>query len=87
MDVTGVLTIDSKVANHLVQTVSAAKLMGARVIVTGVSAEVAQSMVELGIDLGPFTTIGDLQGGVEDAERILGYHVTHDGTPASVLER
>lgn len=78
VDVTGVATIDSKVANHLVQTVTAAKLMGATVLVTGVSAEVAQSLVALGIDLAPFTTVGDLQGGVEDAERILGYRVTYD---------
>jgi len=75
MDITGVATIDSKVANHLMQTVSAAKLMGATVIVTGVSADVAQSMVALGIDLGPFQTVGDLQGGIEDAERTLGYRV------------
>jgi rsbT co-antagonist protein RsbR len=71
MDITGVATIDSKVANHLIETVSAARLMGASVIVTGVSAEVAQSMVALGIDLGPFHTVGDLQGGLEEAERVL----------------
>lgn len=76
MDITGVATIDSKVANHLMQTVAAAKLMGASVIVTGVSAEVAQSMVALGIDLSPFHTVGDLQGGIEDAEHRLGYVVT-----------
>jgi rsbT co-antagonist protein RsbR len=75
MDITGVATIDSKVANHLIQTVGAAKLMGASVIVTGVSSEVAQSMVALGIDLAPFQTVGDLQGGMEDAERALGYRV------------
>jgi rsbT co-antagonist protein RsbR len=78
MDVTGVATIDSKVANHLLQTVVAAKLMGALVIVSGVSADVAQSMVALGIELRPFTTVGDLQGGIEDAERMLGYRVTYD---------
>jgi rsbT co-antagonist protein RsbR len=83
MDVTGVATIDTKVAEHLVQTVTAARLMGALVIVTGVSAEVAQSMVALGVDLAPLTTVGDLQGGVEDAERLLGYRVTQDGEPQS----
>lgn len=75
MDITGVATVDSKVANHLIQTVEAAALMGASVIVTGVSADVAQSLVTLGIDLGRITTLGDLQGGLEEAERILGYSV------------
>ena len=84
MDVTGVATIDSKVANHLVQAVSAARLMGALVIVTGVSADVAQSMVALGVELGPFTAVGDLQGGVEDAERMLGYRVIFDPTTAAL---
>jgi rsbT co-antagonist protein RsbR len=76
IDVTGVPTIDSKVANHLLQTVNAARLMGARTILSGVSADVAQSMVALGIELTPFKTVGDLQGGVEFAEQQLGYHVT-----------
>jgi len=55
--------------------VTAARLMGARAIVSGVSAEVAQSMVALGVELPAFETVGDLQGGVEDAERLLGYRV------------
>ncbi len=77
IDVTGVATIDSGVANHLVQTVTAARLMGALAIVTGITADVAQSMVALGIEMAPFTTVGDLQGGVELAEERLGYRVTH----------
>jgi rsbT co-antagonist protein RsbR len=75
MDVTGVATIDSRVANHLLQTVTAARLMGARVIVSGVSSEVAQSLVVLGIDLAKLSTVGDLQSGIEEAERLLGYRV------------
>lgn len=71
MDVTGVATVDSKVANHLLQTVAAARLMGATVIVTGLSAEVAQSLVALGIDLHQIEAVGDLQGGLEEAERVL----------------
>jgi len=79
MDITGVATIDSKVANHLIQTVTAAKLMGASVIVTGLSAEVAQSLVALGIDLAKLNTVGDLQGGIEEAEALLGFEVVvHD---------
>ena len=75
MDVTGVATIDSKVANHLIQTVVAAGLMGAKVIVTGLSSDVAQALVALGLDLGKLNTAGDLQGGIEEAERMLGYRV------------
>jgi rsbT co-antagonist protein RsbR len=75
MDITGVGAVDSKVANHLIQTVAAARLMGAKVVVTGLSADVAQALVALGIDLGPITTSGDLQGGLEEAERLLGYKV------------
>jgi rsbT co-antagonist protein RsbR len=75
MDVTGVATIDSKVADHLLQTVSAARLMGAVVIVTGLSSDVAQSLVGLGIDVAKFNTVGDLQGGLVEAEHLLGYRV------------
>jgi rsbT co-antagonist protein RsbR len=86
MDVTGVATIDSKVANHLLQTVMAARLMGALVIVTGLTSEVAQSLVALGIELSKLNTVGDLQGGLEDAERILGYRVlATEGGAASIL--
>jgi rsbT co-antagonist protein RsbR len=75
MDITGVAAVDSKVANHLIQTVAAAKLMGATVIITGLSAEVAQALVALGVDLSRINTLGDLQGGMEEAERLLGYKV------------
>jgi rsbT co-antagonist protein RsbR len=75
MDVTGVAGVDSKVANHLIQTVAAARLMGAAVIVTGLSADVAQTLVTLGVELGKIHTVGDLQGGIEEAERLLGYKV------------
>jgi rsbT co-antagonist protein RsbR len=76
MDITGVQAVDSKVGNHLVQTVEAARLMGATVIAAGISPEIAQTMVTLGIDLGRMTTLGDLQSGIERAEELLGYTVT-----------
>ncbi len=75
MDITGVPNVDSKVANHLVQTVDAAKLLGASVIVTGVSPAIAQTLVTLGVDLGKMTTVGDLQGGIERGDNLLGYRV------------
>ena len=75
LDITGVPYIDSAVANHLVQTVEAARLLGAIVIVTGLSPEIAQTLVNIGVDLGKMNTVGDLQGGIEEAERLLGYRV------------
>ena len=59
------------VANHLVQTVEAARLMGAVAIITGLSSKIAQTLVDLGVDLGTMRTVGDLQGGLEEAERLL----------------
>jgi rsbT co-antagonist protein RsbR len=73
MDITGVPAMDASVANHLVQTVEASRLLGATVIVTGLSPEIAQTLVNIGVDLGKMNTVGDLQGGIEDAERLLGY--------------
>jgi rsbT co-antagonist protein RsbR len=75
IDITGVPTVDSTVANHLVQTVDASRLMGATVIVTGLSSEIAQTLVTIGVDLSKMKTVGDLQGGIEEAERLLGYRV------------
>jgi rsbT co-antagonist protein RsbR len=49
--------------------------MGATVIVTGLSAEVAQTLVAIGVDLTKLNTVGDLQGGIEEADRLLGYKV------------
>jgi rsbT co-antagonist protein RsbR len=75
VDITGVPTIDSTVANHLVQTVEASRLMGASVIVTGLSAEIAQTLVTIGVELSKVNAVGDLQGGIEEAEKLLGYKV------------
>jgi len=75
VDVTGVPAIDSAVANHLVQTVEASRLMGAGVIITGLSSEIAQTLVTIGVDLSKMHAVGDLQGGIEEAERLLGYKV------------
>jgi rsbT co-antagonist protein RsbR len=72
IDITGVASIDVGVANHLVQTVEAARLMGASAIITGLSSKIAQTLVDLGVDLGMMKTVGDLQGGLEEAERLIG---------------
>ena len=86
VDVTGVPAIDSAVANHLVQTVEASRLMGAIVIITGLSSEIAQTLVMLGVDLSKMNAVGDLQGGIEEAERMLGYKVTKVELPTAPEE-
>jgi rsbT co-antagonist protein RsbR len=53
--------------------------MGASVIITGLSPIIAQTLVTIGVDLSKMNTIGDLQGGLEEAERLLGYTVTKQG--------
>ncbi len=83
IDITGVPAVDATVANHLVQTVDASRLMGASVIVTGLSSEIAQTLVTIGVDLGKINAVGDLQGGIEEAERLLGYKVIITETPLS----
>ncbi len=79
IDITGVPAIDMAVANHLVQAVRASGLMGARVIITGLSADIAQTLVNLRVDLSMMQSVGDLQGGIEEAERQLSYAVTRTG--------
>ena len=81
IDITGVAAMDVTVANHLVQTVEASRLLGATVIVTGLSPEIAQTLVTIGVDLGKMNTVGDLQGGIEQAERLLGYKVVPSPEP------
>jgi rsbT co-antagonist protein RsbR len=83
IDITGVPTIDSTVANHLVQTVEASRLMGASVIITGLSSEIAQTLVTIGVDLSKVNAVGDLQGGIEEAERLLGYEVSRSDAAAA----
>jgi rsbT co-antagonist protein RsbR len=84
IDITGVSTVDSRVANHLLQTVDASRLMGATVIVTGLSPEVAQTLVTIGVNLSKLNTVGDLQGGLAQAERLLGYNITRDKVAPSL---
>jgi rsbT co-antagonist protein RsbR len=87
VDITGVPAIDLTVANHLVQTVNASRLMGADVIITGLSSGIAQTLVDLGVDLGIIKTVGDLQGGIEEAERLLGHEASPTGESPREHER
>ena len=56
IDITGVPTVDTLVAQHLLKTVAAARLMGADCIISGIRPQIAQTIVHLGVDLGDVTT-------------------------------
>ncbi|MFI0508592.1 STAS domain-containing protein [Streptomyces sp. WSLK1-5] len=76
LDITGVPTVDSLVAQHLMKTVAAARLMGAECIVSGIRPAIAQTIVHLGIDLGSIIT----RAGLSDA---LAYALTQQGIVVS----
>jgi anti-anti-sigma factor len=71
LDVTGVPEIDSVAANQLIGSVDSARMMGAEVIISGLSAEISQTLVTVGIDLSRVISAGDLQAGIDLAERSL----------------
>lgn len=75
MDITGVPTVDTAVADHILKTAKAAGLVGARAILVGISPQVAQTLVRLGVSLGDVETYADMRSGLEHALRSLGYVV------------
>jgi rsbT co-antagonist protein RsbR len=64
LDITGVPVVDTQVANGLIQAAQAVRLLGAQVILTGIRAEVAQTLVGLGADLSEIVTLANLQSGI-----------------------
>jgi anti-anti-sigma regulatory factor len=75
IDITGVALVDTAVANSLLQTVRAADLIGTLSILVGISAEVARSMVHLGVGLDRVVTRRDLQAGIAYALRHTGHAI------------
>ncbi len=71
VDITGVPTVDTLVAQHLLKTVAAARLMGADCIISGISAQIAQTIVQLGVELGDVLTKPTLQAAFAEALRRL----------------
>jgi rsbT co-antagonist protein RsbR len=75
IDITGVPTVDTLVAQHLLKTISAARLMGADCIISGIRPQIAQTIVHLGVELGDVTTKATLAGALAVALARLGLAV------------
>lgn len=75
IDITGVPTIDTQTAQHLIETVSAVRLLGADVVLTGVRPVIAQTLVHLGVDLSSVTTRSSLSAGLRRALEIMNLRV------------
>jgi rsbT co-antagonist protein RsbR len=75
VDITGVLAVDTQVAQHLLKTVMAARLMGAECIISGIRPQIAQTIVGLGIEFGDITTKASLADALLHALRRAGSDV------------
>jgi rsbT co-antagonist protein RsbR len=76
IDITGVPTVDTLVAQHLIKTVTAIRLMGAECIISGVRPQIAQTIVHLGVDLGTVTTKANLADALALALARIGMSVS-----------
>jgi rsbT co-antagonist protein RsbR len=81
LDITAVPVVDTAVAKHLMETVAAARLLGAEVLIVGLTTRTALTLVHLGIDLAGVTTRTTLARGLELAFRRLGLRVVSDRAP------
>jgi rsbT co-antagonist protein RsbR len=79
LDITAVPVVDTAVAKHLLETVMAARLLGAEVLIVGLSARTVMTLVHLGVDLGGVTTRTTMAKGLELAFRRLGLEVVRRG--------
>jgi rsbT co-antagonist protein RsbR len=75
LDITGVPVVDTGVANYLLQTARAAQLIGAQVVLVGIGAEIAQTLVQLGVNLSQLKVYANLQAGISYALGQLGYKI------------
>lgn len=76
IDIAGVPVVDTRVADHLLKTTAAVRLLGAQVILTGITAQVARTMVQLGVDVSAMSTVSRLSDGIELALSIVGKEIT-----------
>lgn len=76
IDISGVPIVDTQVANSLGQAIRAASLLGAQVVISGIGARIAQTLVHLDIDFSNVTTCANLRDGIEAALAFNGLHIT-----------
>ena len=76
LDIAGVPVVDTKVADHLLKTTASVRLLGAQTILTGISAQVARTIVQLGVDISAMHTRSRLQEGIELALDLVGKAIT-----------
>lgn len=82
VDIAGVPVVDTKVADHLLKTTAAVRMLGAVTIITGISAQVARTMVQLGVDLSSIETRARLADGIELALAKVGRVIAAKGVTA-----
>jgi rsbT co-antagonist protein RsbR len=87
LDITGVPTVDTLVAQHLLKTVAAARLMGADCIISGIRPQIAQTIVHLGVDLTQVTTKASLADAFSVALKRAGLVVTRPDAATAVSSR
>lgn len=79
LDITGVPVVDTGVANYILQMARAVTLLGSKVVLVGIGAEIAQTIVQLGVELRDMTTLANLQAGIAHALAQQGFAITPTG--------
>ena len=85
IDITGVPTIDTQTAKHLIETIKAVRYIGSEVVLTGVRPAIAQTLVHLGIDLSGATTRSSLTAGLRVAFEIINIHVARESAQGAAV--
>jgi rsbT co-antagonist protein RsbR len=87
IDIAGVPVVDTRVADHLLKTTAAVRLLGAQTILTGITAQVARTIVQLGVDVSSMHTVSRLSDGIELALGMVGKAITSAGGTSVVSPR
>ena len=78
LDISGVAIVDTAVANHLIKITKATRLMGCESTISGISPAIAQTMIELGIDVGTIKTTANMMDALNDSFRSLNFRIYKD---------